>query len=79
MMSEDDISAIGQEARDWLSAKETTQNLNFMCTRFAGALVALHSALSSALHLTYTPECSRDERWFEERERLNRVLGGEAE
>ena len=38
---------------------------------------SLHSALSSALRLTYTPECSRDERWYEERERLNQVLGGE--
>ena len=37
----------------------------------------LHSALSAALRMTYTPECSRDERWYEERERLNQVLGGE--
>lgn len=36
-----------QEARDWLSAKETG-NLNFLCTRLAKAVLAMAAELDAA-------------------------------
>ena len=39
----------------------------------------LEDALGSALALTYVADCSRDEGWHGERERLNQILGGDSE